>query len=78
MSFYGNIKRVNSSPFVFDHYYSSRSEMQEKMNNDQVYVGRYVFVSYRTKYENENVVYFDKYTSQYYGVCDMDLEDNMK
>lgn len=61
MSFYGNIKRVNSSPFVFDRYYSSRSEMQEKMNSDQVYVGRYVFVSYRTKYENENVVYFDKY-----------------
>lgn len=61
MSFYGNIKRVNSSPFVFDRYYSSRSEMQDKMNSDQVYVGRYVFVSYRTKYENENVVYFDKY-----------------
>jgi hypothetical protein len=29
MSFYGNIKRVNSSPFIFDRYYPSRWEMQD-------------------------------------------------
>ena len=48
MSFYGNIKRVNSSPFVFDRYFPSRKDMEEKLENasDGVYVGRYVLIRY--------------------------------
>ena len=53
MSFYGDIKRVQSSPFVFDKYYSSRAEMEENMNTDNVYIGRYVLIKYT--YSEEQV-----------------------
>lgn len=52
MSFYGNIKRVNSSPFVFDRYFPSRYDMEEKLKNtnDGVYVGRFVLIRYDCDY----------------------------
>lgn len=56
MSFYGDIKRVQSSPFVFDKYYSSRTAMEEASRasgGDGVYIGRYVLIKY-TYSENDN------------------------
>ena len=59
MSFYGNIKRVQSSPYVFDKYYPSRKAMEAAVKGngeygDDVYVGRYVLVTYR--YNDEKFV----------------------
>lgn len=56
MSFYGNIKRVNSSPFVFDRYFPSRKDMEEKLNagNDGVYVGRYILIRYDCAYKDNS------------------------
>ena len=59
MSFYGNIKRVQSSPFVFDKYYPNRAAMEDAASTDNVYIGRYVLVKYTTNGEG---TYFDKYT----------------
>ena len=51
MSFYGNIKRVQSSPYVFDKYYPSRRAMENAAAYDNVYVGRYVLVKYTFSFE---------------------------
>ncbi len=84
MSFYGNIKRVNSSPFVFDKYYPNRATMEAEMNSDGVYIGRYVLVKYTCKYTSETdhtLQYFNKYnittdavnfTSEYQDNIDAD------
>ena len=59
MSFYGNIKRVNSSPYVFDKIYANRKEMDNAAAEDGIYIGRYVLVKYT--YDSINKTYFDKY-----------------
>ena len=64
MSFYGNIKRVQSSPFVFDKYYPNRTTMDLNATTDNVYIGRYVLVKYTVKDSldiNSESTYFDKY-----------------
>ena len=67
MSFYGNIKRVDSSPFVFDRYYPSRADMEQKLANkqDNVYVGRYVLIRYdwkdRANSNDDELEFFEKY-----------------
>ena len=63
MSFYGDIKRVHSSPYVFDKIYPNRTIMDDKCASDGVYIGRYVLIEYNCCYENENsdeLVYFDR------------------
>lgn len=67
MSFYGNPKRVNSSPFIFDRIYPNRKTMETHCADDNIYVGRYVLVKYTTKFEdagniNSKLETFDKYT----------------
>ena len=59
MSFYGDIKRVQSSPFVFDKYYPNRKAMDDGANEDNVYIGRYILIKYTTDGEGN---YFNKYT----------------
>ena len=64
MSFYGDIKRVQSSPFVFDKYYPNRLTMDNSCASDNVYIGRYVLVKYTVKDEQDTSTsspYFDKY-----------------
>lgn len=82
MSFYGNIKRVNSSPFVFDKYYPNRATMEAEMSSDGVYIGRYVLVKYTCKYtSNTNpptLQYFNKYNITADGVnFTQDYQDNI-
>lgn len=61
MSFYGNIKRVNSSPFVFDRYFPNRFDMEEKLKaGDGVYVGRYVLIRYDCAYKKEGATSVDE------------------
>lgn len=57
MSFYGNIKRVQSSPFVFDKYYPNRAAMENAASTDNVYIGRYVLVKYTY---SEDPIYIEK------------------
>lgn len=55
MSFYGDIKRVNSSPFVFDRYFPNRKDMEDKMgSSDGVYVGRFVLIRYDCAYKQNS------------------------
>ena len=64
MSFYGDIKRVQSSPYVFDKYYPNRVTMEENVSLDGVYIGRYILVKYTIKDPNDNTTnsqYFNKY-----------------
>ena len=76
MSFYGNIKRVQSSPYVFDKYYPNRAAMEDAVLTDNVYIGRYVLVKYNIKDDwkeedftsgsgvsiEDTPTYFDKFT----------------
>lgn len=54
MSFYGDIKRVQSSPYVFDKYYPNRYYMEQEAASDGVYIGRYVLIKYTCKYKNQS------------------------
>ena len=56
-SFYGNIKNNSRSSFIFDRIYSSRSQMEDALNNnidpetqqvigDGVFINRYVLINY--------------------------------
>lgn len=65
MSFYGNLKRVNSSPFIFDRYYPSRKAMDEAAATDGVYVGRYVLVRYDYEIKDEKIIYSDRYEPKF-------------
>lgn len=69
MSFYGDIKRVQSSPFVFDKIYPNRRTMEENAQTDNVYIGRYVLIKY-TYYETETFtpvdLTADSYIPNYY------------
>lgn len=62
MSFYGEIKRVNSSPFVFDKIYPNRVAMEAGAQTDNVYVGRYVLINY-TMNPNDPNTFLDKYAT---------------
>ena len=85
MSFYGDTKRVNSSPFVFDKIYPNRAAMEAAVNtdNDNVYIGRYVLINYTlksdgtfdNKYETTNGQAGNPiaYTETYVGNLDIDI-----
>lgn len=72
MSFYGNIKRVQSSPYVFDKIYSTRKEMEENASTDNVYIGRYVLV----KYTNNDVEKYVKNNNNQYVISN-DYQHNV-
>lgn len=61
MSFYGDIKRVESSPYVFDRYYPNRKALQDNASADGVYIGRFVLVKYTCGYvtNSNELQYFD-------------------
>lgn len=69
MSFYGDIKRVQSSPFVFDKIYPNRVAMEENAQKDNIYIGRYVLIKY-TYLESEDFISVnltaDNYVPNYY------------
>lgn len=59
MSFYGNIKRIPASPWVFDKVYATRADMEDNMSSDNIHIGRYALISYR--YDSVNNVYVNKW-----------------
>jgi hypothetical protein len=47
MGFYGSsITNSNKSLFTFDKIYANRAQMDENVNTDPVFLGRYVLVEY--------------------------------
>lgn len=68
MSFYGDIKRVDSSPYVFDRYYPNRTIMEANAASDGVYIGRFVLVKYTCGYvedDTNNLTYFNSKNGQF-------------
>ena len=56
-SFYGNVKNLVRSPFIFDRIYSSRKKMEDSLLNggDGVFINRYVLVNYG--FDAEGAIY---------------------
>lgn len=46
MGFYGNITNTNKTTFQFDKIYPNRLSMDANVNNDGIFIGRYVLVEY--------------------------------
>jgi hypothetical protein len=46
MGFYGNMTNSVKTNMTFDKKYSSRKSMDNSVNNDGIYAGRYVLVEY--------------------------------
>ena len=47
MGFYGNITNISNTTFVFDKIYPNRLSMDANVNNDGIFIGRYVLVEYQ-------------------------------
>lgn len=58
MSFYGNITNVTKTGFSFDRTYSNRLEMEQNMETDGVYIGRFVLVDYDQDSEKVRRAYY--------------------
>lgn len=63
MGFYGGNKSIEKTQIVFDKIYSSRTAMDAGAATDNVYIRRFVLVSYNN--EQEKAEDFDKYTQTY-------------
>ena len=46
MGFYGNISNIAKTTFTFDRVYSNRLDMDQNVNTDGIFLGRYVLVDY--------------------------------
>lgn len=46
MGFYGNITNTSNTTFQFDRIYPNRLSMDANVNNDGIFIGRYVLVEY--------------------------------
>ena len=60
MGFYGGNKSIEKTQIVFDKIYSSRTAMDAGAATDNVYIRRFVLVSYNN--EQDKAEDFDKYT----------------
>ena len=47
MGFYGNITNTSNTTFSFDKIYPNRLSMDAGINNDNIFIGRYVLVEYQ-------------------------------
>lgn len=86
MGFYGNITNTSKTQFQFDKIYSSRRVMEESMNGDGVFVGRYVLVEYDSDVTNvykqqlyrKDDDYYDTNSQLYYLYLDANLEQKVQ
>jgi hypothetical protein len=73
MSFYGNISNDNKTNLTFDRIYPNRKTMDENVEKDGVFIGRFVLVEYddntytrRLGYKNPNELYNKLYLDSEY------------
>ena len=68
MGFYGNITNTSNTTFSFDRIYPNKQSMEANVNNDGIFIGRYVLIEYDQdaaypviyKKPNENRFYSSK------------------
>jgi hypothetical protein len=58
MGFYGNISNVGKTNMTFDIIYPNRFTMDNNVNEDGVYAGRYVLIEYDTNYARDTFIRF--------------------
>ena len=68
--FYGNVTNASKSQFVFDRHYPNRKSMDENMETDGVFIGRYVLVEY--DYKDEEIKQFYKTATGNYATVNSD------
>ena len=51
MGFYGKVEHTDKLNFVIDRIYPNRREMESSVNEDGVFIGRYVLVDYEQNME---------------------------
>lgn len=59
MSFYGNISNANKTNLTFDKIYPNRKQMEEYVEKDGVFVGRFVFIEYDDNSHSHRMGYFN-------------------
>ena len=52
MGFYGKVEHTDKLNFVIDRIYPNRREMESSVNEDGVFIGRYVLVDYEQEATN--------------------------
>lgn len=58
MGFYGNISNIGKTNMTFDIIYPNRFVMDNNVNEDGVYAGRYVLIEYDTNYARDTFIRF--------------------
>lgn len=65
MGFYGRVEHNSRPQFIIDKIYSNRTEMDSNINNDGVFIGRYVLVDYEQNGNKSYLRLFKKNGEQY-------------
>ena len=72
MGFYGKVEHTDKLNFVIDRIYPNRKEMESSVNEDGIFIGRYVLIDYKQKATNPYIrLYKDADSMDFY--CDINL-----
>lgn len=78
MGFYGNITNTNKTQFTFDRSYSSRALMDQRIDRDGIYLGRYVLVEYNLDTSKDMYYLAFKKDDKFYAAADFDPRTELK
>lgn len=78
MGFYGNITNTNKTQFTFDRSYSSRALMDQRIDRDGIYLGRYVLVEYSLDTSKDMYYLAFKKDDKFYAAADFDPRTELK
>lgn len=68
MGFYGNITNTSKTNFVFDKIYTNRKAMDNNIDKDGIFIGRYVLVEYGEITEDSFIRAYGPQTDGYYHI----------
>ena len=75
-SFYGNVTKSSRTQFRFDRIYPNRRTMEDNMNTDGIYMGRFVLVDYDEGATNQyKKIYVDKNGKYYFLTSETKLTE---
>ena len=72
MSFYGNISNANKTNLTFDKIYPNRKQMEDNVDKDGIFIGRFVLIEYDDNSHSHRMGYFN--VDQYNEENGKDLE----
>ena len=78
MGFYGNITNTNKTQFTFDRSYSSRALMDQRIDRDGIYLGRYVLVEYSLDTSKDMYYLAFKKGDKFYAAANFDSRTELK